>query len=722
MSALTAHLSKGVESTHRLVLGPAPERTPVARIARVVAFALVVAFAIGGFVILLRAQGWTVALVLPAGALLWLIGGWGWLRARPCGGCLARALRPLLAVPVAILTVVGFDALCWAIEDHLDWRPLSIGVGLLLATCVFTGTAFLWIRTMAPIRRALGASIALAAFVILGLPILYTLLKSDSPVPPSEPIVSRLDVRIVTARRAPATPPTEPAKLPPAALDEAGGLAVTYSVATVGPDGLRWTLTDSTDPAAAEAAVEGVRIGRADPPAAPEGADTILLLLADGTGPAIAKAGAGGDRRAVKLPLSGWEKLARRAAPRATTTFALLRTTSRERLRRWRTAFAAHGGGAKPLSRLGFDSIAAAGLNLAVGSRAADQRLALAVQFRPILRLDSREPDREPLNIDALFREGAVRLCSDVGKGFLGLGGSDCQTVTSSADLTNGPNHLEITPPQPDEPVPGGPPTGPPGRATTIYVHPVAPRGDRKGLVYLDYWWYFPENPADEVGGGAFCGPGLAVAGVTCFNHHSDWEGITVVVDTTGLEAQPVAVHYAQHSNVVAYRWSDLAAGWERLAAAAHGKGSGSFTAGIDDAGVRPLVFVASGTHSSYPLPCPAIPSVPGVGRADCHQVVHSERQDSAHDGAVDWAGNVTATCLQLVCVQPVPTRNGGRDPALWNAYTGQWGNRDCFIVYCSTGDAPGAPASAHDRYTHPGRCSDLYSPGGARIGDDCDG
>ncbi len=46
---------------------------------------------------------------------------------------------------------------------------------------VFTGTAFLWIRTMAPIRRALGTSVALAAIVILGLPLLYTLLRSDRP-------------------------------------------------------------------------------------------------------------------------------------------------------------------------------------------------------------------------------------------------------------------------------------------------------------------------------------------------------------------------------------------------------------------------------------------------------------------------------------------------------------------------------------------------------------
>jgi hypothetical protein len=33
------------------------------------------------------------------------------------------------------------------------------------------------------------------------------------------------------------------------------------------------------------------------------------------------------------------------------------------------------------------------------------------------------------------------------------------------------------------------------------------------------------------VGLKAFCGAGLVIPGITCHDHQSDWEGLTVVVD-----------------------------------------------------------------------------------------------------------------------------------------------------------------------------------------------
>ena len=53
-------------------------------------------------------------------------------------------------------------------------------------------------------------------------------------------------------------------------------------------------------------------------------------------------------------------------------------------------------------------------------------------------------------------------------------------------------------------------------------------------------------------------------------------------------------------------------------------------------------------------------------------------------------------------CLQMLPTRTGGRKPALWNAYTGQWGERHCELTfYCDSGSPPTAPG-IQARYRSP--------------------
>ena len=73
---------------------------------------------------------------------------------------------------------------------------------------------------------------------------------------------------------------------------------------------------------------------------------------------------------------------------------------------------------------------------------------------------------------------------------------------------------------------------------STIYVRPVRREVNGRQFLYLDYWWYLPDNPA-RAGKGAFCGAGLVIPGVSCFDHQSDWEGITVKLDTTEVPGQP---------------------------------------------------------------------------------------------------------------------------------------------------------------------------------------
>jgi hypothetical protein len=204
-------------------------------------------------------------------------------------------------------------------------------------------------------------------------------------------------------------------------------------------------------------------------------------------------------------------------------------------------------------------------------------------------------------------------------------------------------------------------------------------------LLYLDYWWYLPYNPVN-LGGGALCGAGLVIAGVTCQDHESDWEGVTVVVDRSGRLPRPVAVQYAQHSSVVRYSWSLLREKWDGNEVVAERVG------GLGDAPLRPLVFVAVGTHASYPLPC----------RSHCRQFPDPGLPEEPHLGNLPWSGNDSSACGKSSCLQMLPTHVGGREPSLWNGYDGSWGELHCFLTYyCDSGPPPKSPGN-QGRYKHP--------------------
>jgi hypothetical protein len=88
---------------------------------------------------------------------------------------------------------------------------------------------------------------------------------------------------------------------------------------------------------------------------------------------------------------------------------------------------------------------------------------------------------------------------------------------------------------------------------------------DRPTRIYVDYWWYFTRNPS-PIGAAVGCAPGARWVGVTCHDHPSDWEGVTVVlgpcpdgsrdcVRSGGERYAPLAVRYAQHEHLVSYSW-----------------------------------------------------------------------------------------------------------------------------------------------------------------------
>ena len=95
------------------------------------------------------------------------------------------------------------------------------------------------------------------------------------------------------------------------------------------------------------------------------------------------------------------------------------------------------------------------------------------------------------------------------------VGGEECVAVKRGADLENGGTNLELRLPRGRALEEAGP---------RCASHPVPVESEDASTLFLDYWWYLPDNPTGS-GGGAFCGPGLVIPGISCFDHESDWEG-----------------------------------------------------------------------------------------------------------------------------------------------------------------------------------------------------
>jgi lysophospholipase L1-like esterase len=399
--------------------------------------------------------------------------------------------------------------------------------------------------------------------------------------------------------------------------------------------------------------------GRAD-------ADRVLLLLPP------AEDNADPDR---------WMRLADRVEPRATPTYALLRSPTTDQLGEWgRPLSGATGraGRALPIDDLGGTGIdeAELGVRAAAEEPAAAADLALALAHRPILLFDGGEPVHRPLDVDQMLASKLVWMCKPGQKLRSG-----CEQITRGDQLQTGFNHLIFdTKGLADADL-----------ATRIYVHVthVFPTSG-KPEIDLDYWWYLPDNPAHS-GSGAFCGPGFEIGGATCFDHQSDWEGVTVILDAAKPTSTPMAVNYAEHDGTVRYMWPALQRLWELTRA--------NRLASVGDQTPRPLVFPARGTHASYPVACgkrscprSAVPGIKDTGAL----------QDNPHDGQIPWPGNSDESCAGA-CVVLLPTRANGTEPARWNAWAGEWGTANCVLggVLCSSAHPPASP-SQQKRYRQP--------------------
>jgi lysophospholipase L1-like esterase len=548
----------------------------------------------------------------------------------------------LIVIPVFVL--LGVDA----VLAKLGADPVSPAARLIVGAVIVLFVARVslepfWTWTDHELPRpwvlAVGATVLLT--LVPGLVIgLIGQINGDGRTLDQRPTVSQLDVIVLRSGSVPPTPSTT----------RLGGWRINTWTGLVDGDRIAW--------------VGGRRpqlSGEAD-------ADRVLILLPPATDNVVPQR---------------WMALADRVEPRATPTYALLDRPDNQQLEAWRAPLSG------PIGRTG-DAVALAalpadattpepklGLLAATRSPAAAAELALAVAHRPILLFDTREPVSRPLDVDALFQTGDISMCE---------GGQTirerCVQLHDADELRTGFDHLAFdTHALATAKVP-----------SRIYVHvthTVAQADSAGSLIDLDYWWYLPDNPAHS-GSGAFCGPGFSIGGVTCFDHQSDWEGVTVVLDARDPAGAPVAVNYAQHDGSVRYTWRALQRLWQLTRAQRFAS-----TRQLD---TRPLVFSARGTHASYPIAC---------GDVSCPRNVVPDLQDTAalqdnpHDGRKPWEGNTDTACAGA-CVAELPTRRNGAEPEGWNAWQGEWGTANCILhLFCASADPPRSPGR-QGRYQHP--------------------
>jgi len=636
----------------------------------------------------LAARWVAVVLAILAVVSLWPIAsviGWSLTLPIALGAVLAVALAATgwSEYWTSLVIVLGAIVLPWlsliAFNFALGWllRPLQLGLwpSLAVAGVVFALAAFAFLIAW---KECMPAAVLVAVLLtvanVVGLPMLIASGKHESAVASSTAYVSKLDLAIVVPAGAPTRLADEGAPAPSRDWD------VRWSVARAGDGAPAWLLTDSSDPDAALAAARGAGAPLPGAPAWRADADRVVLLDVDGLPPVVRDPAQLPSRPARPGEVARWLAIAERLAPGAQVA-VLLQSTDRVRLAAWTRRLDRVGGSVASVQQLGVRSLTDAAQLLAVQAPGASKELALATRFRPILLFDRHEQRPSPYDVDDFFAGGRVSLCHDDR-----FDGARCEPIHSAAALTSGPTHLKI----------GRPGRGDGPVASAIYVHPSRRTVAGRALLFLDYWWYLDDNPA-RVGHGATCGVGLAMPGITCFDHPSDWEGMTVVLDVDGETAVPIAVQYAEHKEIVRYDWQDLQARWAALRDDPRSGLSDAVRrnlAALDDVADRPVAFVGTGTHATYARPC----------LRSCHQTL-DRTTENRYGGEASWSFNDTARCVEAACVRLLPTRRGGREPASWNAYAGVWGDRTCILkgAYCTAELSPSSP-SAQGRYRDPAR------------------
>ena len=171
---------------------------------------------------------------------------------------------------------------------------------------------------------------------------------------------------------------------------------------------------------------------------------------------------------------------------------------------------------------------------------------------------------------------------------------------------------------------------------------------------YIDYWWFMRFNHF----GLTSCSAEIDL----CGEHEGDWEGVTLVTAPNDSRSLDYVV-YAAHNGTFRYPARALIPAGQR----------------------GPQVFVANGSHASYPKPCssPCSQPIAFAGLVDL--------PESSTDGKRAWARNDDScgTPSAGSCLLPLPAVEPGRAP--WTTWAGLWG--ESCGSRCGT-KHPQAPAS----------------------------
>lgn len=630
------------------------------------------------------------------------------------------------------VVVTGVAASIWSDElirgppswsSPVDWLWVRWIFSVVLALSV--GVVFAVIaRRHCPGRTLLAWSPLAFLLIVVALPPMVGLGRALSTDPTPLPHanlqgVTRLDVLIIARRTVPRL-----FAVPPPPLDQTPW-NTRWSAVVLGGKNVRVVLDGASSREAVIAALTGARDDQARRPQWRAGARHIVVLDPYPT-PAIVSGGGlsvPNDRAPAKPG-----RLARRAAaltPSSAQVFVLLHSGESEQvLQRWRSWAVRNKGGVLLTGQRGAETLADVGWRAAVTGALSTDYASLAWRFRPQLLFHSSAPEREagvfaPINVDEFFATRRPWLCRtggitetctrimvasqiDGSYDYLDAGatqanpdasvaqggGGSLSTSVGSAGLPPGvplpPDALP--PPEPSSPSSAGDacsalPAGIPPPPPCVMASPIYWFARRHASeIYVGYWWFFPFNRS-PVFRHSTCNPSAGIPEVTCFDHASDWEGVTVVVPIESTH--PSAVIYEQHGAMVRFDWPGLDQAW-----------------GTRPSPERPLVFVAAGSHASYPFPCLGPAVQPERVVQLCDQQPRSKLPDGPHDGEIPWPNNDDARC-QWVCLLRLPTAN--RKPALWNAFPGRWGRRVCILgdSLCTQTSGPRSPGST-DRFKRP--------------------
>ncbi len=154
-------------------------------------------------------------------------------------------------------------------------------------------------------------------------------------------------------------------------------------------------------------------------------------------------------------------------------------------------------------------------------------------------------------------------------------------------------------------------------------------------VLYLEYWFYYRFNSTSDI----------PVPVVSDFDHHqSDWENVTVAVDTDTHAGKILWVSYSQHRNNFKYTPDELAT-----------------LGALDDTHAR--AYVAAGTHANYPETC--------TSEFCDNYDVGAPGAEANHTGANEWMNDDDAVCARL-CVDNVTDY-----PDIFENWTYRWGLHD---------------------------------------------